>query len=111
MSDTRIHFLHFFTGSFSATVEMSCTSEYLFAAERDTPEPYLRYLPVMVTRLLLSLRKVTASREYVWDFGNPTMDAMDFAKHRGPMATNEDIRLDTFASTSEGALRESDMTV
>ena len=39
------------------------------------------------------------------------MNTMHFAENRGPVVANDDIRLDTFASTSEGALRESDMTV
>ena len=78
-------------------------SEYLFPSECDMSEPYLRYLPVMITRLLLSLRKANDAQEYEWSLGESTTDTMKFARHRGTLATNDEIRLDTFASTYEGA--------
>jgi len=57
----------------------------------------------MITRLLLSLRKAGASREYGWNLGEPTAHTtMKFAERRGGVSTGDEICLDTFASTHEG---------
>ena len=73
------------------------------ASETIGSEPRLRYLLVMITRLLLSLKKASASQEYGWNLGEPTMHtAMGFAERRS-VSTRDEIRLDTLASTHEGA--------
>ena len=56
----------------------------------------------MITRLLLSLRKATTSQEHAWSFGKPTIDTVMFASHKGPVSTDDEIHLDTFANTGEG---------
>ena len=74
-----------------------------FASETIGSESRLRYLPVMITRLLLSLKKASASQEYGWNLGEPTVHTtMRFAERRG-VATRDEICLDTLASTHEGA--------
>ena len=56
----------------------------------------------MITRLLLSLKKATASQEKGWSLGEPTTHtSMRFAEGRG-VATRDEISLDTFANTHEG---------
>jgi len=78
-------------------------SEYLFASDTVRSELRLRYLPVMVTRLMISLKKATASRDEAWNLGEPTAHTtMRFAERRGGIATRDEIHLDTFASTHEG---------
>lgn len=62
----------------------------------------------MITRLLLSLKKSNASQECAWSLGEPTTHTtMRFAEHRGVAnpqdETQDEIRLDTFASTHEEA--------
>jgi len=60
---------------------------------------------VMITRLLLSLKKVGASQECGWSFGGPTTHTtMRFADRRlgGDVATGDEVALDTFVSTQEG---------
>ena len=69
-------------------------------------DPCLRFLPVMITRLLLSLKKANTSEEYGWSFGEPTTyTAMRFAERRGGAAMRDVIHLDTFESTHEGTHR------
>jgi len=66
-------------------------------------DPCLRYLPVMITRLLLSLKKANASEEHGWSFGEPTTHTtMKFAERRGGADTRDEVPLDTCASTQEG---------
>jgi hypothetical protein len=78
-------------------------SGYLFASETVGSELRLRLLPVMVTRLLLSLKKVAASRQHGWSLGEPTTHTtMSFAERRGGVSTRDEIHLDIFASTQEG---------
>ena len=73
-------------------------SRNLFASETIRSDPHLRYLPAMITRLLLSLKKASASQECGWTLGEPTAcTTMRFAE-RG-VATRNEIRLDTFTST------------
>ena len=77
---------------------------HLSAFQNVESELRLRFLPVMVTRLLLSLKKAGASREHGWSLGEPTTHAtMKFADHRGGVSTRDEILLYTFASTHEGA--------
>ena len=65
-------------------------------------EPRLRYLPVMITRLLLSLKKANASQE-AWNLGEPSAHTtMRFAERQDGATTRNEMRLDTFASTHEG---------
>jgi len=61
------------------------------------------YIPVMITRLLISLKKASASQEHGWSLGEPTTHTtMRFAERRGDVATGHEISLDTFSSTHEG---------
>lgn len=84
-------------------VEMLCTSEHLLASESHTSEPRLRYIPVMITRLLLSLKKAS-SEEYLWSLGELTTNTMRFAEHGGAMTTKDDsMHPDTVPSKQEGA--------
>jgi len=78
-------------------------SGYLFAFRHIASESRLRFLPVMITRLLLSLKKAGAPKEHGWGFGEPTTHTtMKFAEDRSPGATTRDeISLDTFVSTQE----------
>ena len=81
---------------------MSCASKYFFAFQVIGPDPRLRYVPVMITRLLLSLKKANASQEYAWNLGEPTAHApMKFAERRG-VSKRDEIPLNAFASTQEG---------
>ena len=58
----------------------------------------------MITRLLLSLKKASASQEYGWNLGETTVHTtIRFAERRGGVSTGDEIRLDTvFARTDEG---------
>jgi len=61
------------------------------------------YIPVMVTRLLLSLKKAS-TQEYEWSLGELTTGTVRFAEHRDFATTNDDsIYPDTIASRHEGA--------
>jgi len=56
----------------------------------------------MITRLLLSLKKASASQDYVWGLGEPTTHTnLRFAERRGGAITRDEIHLDTFTSTYE----------
>jgi len=55
----------------------------------------------MVTRLLLSLKKATSSREYVWSLGEPTVHTMGFAGTTGDEIRLDTLRLDPLASTDD----------
>ena len=60
----------------------------------------------MITRLLLSLRKADAPDEHEWSLGDPTTHTtIKFADRRlgGGVASRDEIHLDTFSSTQEGA--------
>ncbi|KAF9644210.1 hypothetical protein BDM02DRAFT_3190815 [Thelephora ganbajun] len=60
------------------------------------------YLPVMITRLMLSLKKATVTREYAWSLGEPTLNTvMGFAERRGPANVKDEIPLDTYAGKHE----------
>ncbi|KAF9645174.1 hypothetical protein BDM02DRAFT_3120678 [Thelephora ganbajun] len=61
------------------------------------------YLPVMITRLMLSLRKANASQEHAWSLGRPTVHTtMAFAECRGFIDAGDEIHLDTHANRHEG---------
>ena len=75
-------------------VEMSCTFEHL-TSETIGSEPRLRYLPVMITRLMLSLKKATASQNEAWSLGEPTVHTMWFIDRQ--VTTGDEMNLDTFA--------------
>jgi len=76
-------------------------SGYLFSSETLRSELRLRFIPVMVTRFLLSLRKATAMQDHGWSLGEPTN--MRFAARRGGLVTRDEvIRLDVYTSTYEG---------
>jgi hypothetical protein len=77
-------------------------SDHLFGFRSIGSELCLRFLPVMITRLMLSLKKAAISQEHGWSLGEPTTHAtMGFAERRTGVSTRDDIRLDTFASTHE----------
>lgn len=63
-------------------------------------EPHFSFVPVMIARLLLSLKKAGASQEG-WSLGEPTISTMGFAEGRGGVTTRDEIHLDTLGSTHE----------
>ena len=73
-------------------------SERLFLSEAVGSEPRLRFLPVMIARLMLSLKK--AATPGAWTFGEPSMR---FAEPRYSVATRDEVRLETFASGLGGS--------
>jgi len=78
-------------------------SGYLSASETIESESCLRFLPVMITRLLLSLRKASAAREHGWDFGGATtFTDMGFPEPRSSVSGRDDIRLDILTTKHEG---------
>ena len=77
-------------------------SRHLFASKTIGSELCRRFLPVMVTRLLLSLKKAVATQERGWKLGEPTTHTtMRFAEHRGGASAGDEIHLDTLASAPE----------
>jgi len=87
------------THSYLYRVESRCIPKYSLVSEPTGSDQCLRYLSVMITRLLLSLRKANASQEHGWSFGEPTTySTMRFAEHRGGVATRDEIPLDTFVA-------------
>lgn len=76
---------------------------YLVSSEIVKSEPYVRYLPMMIGRLMLSLKKASASfHEDLWSFGEPRTDnSVRFAGGRGLEAARDGIRLDTFGDRHE----------
>lgn len=69
-----------------------------FDSEIVASESHLRYVPVMVTRLLLSLRKASSSRQEGWSLGEPTAPTI-----QGFVESRDEIPLDTVPSTYRGA--------
>jgi len=58
----------------------------------------------MVTRLLLSLKKATAPNENAWSLGEPTAHTYaGYAERRGGLVMRDEMRLETLASSDEGA--------
>jgi hypothetical protein len=77
--------------------------EYTFSSEIIGSELRLRYPAVMITRLMLSLKKAATSQEHGWSFGEPAAHTtLRFAERQGGVSTRDEIHLDTFASTHEG---------
>ena len=70
-------------------------SEHIFASEAVGSESHLiRYLPVMITRLLLSLKKANASQAYAWSLGELTDNtAAGSTEHPIRATTRDEIRL------------------
>ena len=68
-------------------------------------EPHVRYLPVMITRIMLSLKKAAASQGDQWSLGEPTtFTGVRFAPDRVHDTTGDVIALETFRSKGrEGA--------
>jgi len=84
-----------------AIVEVSCMSRHIFVSKKIESKSYLRFLPMMITRLLLSLKKAVATQEYGWNLGEPTAHTtIRFAERRG-VARGDEIPLDIFPSTHE----------
>ena len=60
-----------------------------------------RYLPVMISRIMLSLRKAADEQQSGWSLGVPTMASTNFRsikflqQRRGPNGDKDDIPLDT----------------
>lgn len=64
------------------------------------PEAHVRFLPIMITRLMLSLREASAlqAQQGVWSFGGPTVPTnLRFDGSRGLGATRNEIALGTVA--------------
>jgi len=62
----------------------------------------LRFLSVMITRSLLSLRKAAASKGQGWNLGELTAhSAIRFNERQGGVSTGDRISLNTYASTHE----------
>ena len=102
VSDAGARFLRSFIEPFPRkTVETRCTPKHFLTFETIGSDPYLRYLPVMITRLLLSLRKANALQERGWSLGEST--TIRFVERRSGGAMVDAIYLDTFSSTHEGA--------
>ena len=77
-------------------------SGHLFTFQNIESESRLRFTPVMVVRLLLSLKKAGASREDGWSLGEPTTHTtMRFAERRGGDITRDEIHLDISPSMQE----------
>ena len=78
-------------------------SEYLSVSETIGSNLRLRFLSVMITRLLLSLRKANASQEPGWSLGGlTTHTTIRFAERLGDVVTRGETCTDAFASTHEG---------
>jgi len=104
VSDAGARFLLSFTETFPRkTVETRCTPKHFLTSETISgSDPCLRYLPVMITRLLFSLRKANASQGHGWSFGEPTTHTtMRFAERRGGGTTIDAVHLDTFVVAHE----------
>ena len=83
-------------------VESQRTLETFLASEPTGSDQCLRFLSVMITRSLLSLRKAAASKGQGWSFGELTAhSAIRFDGRRG-VSTEDGISLGTYASTHGG---------
>ena len=77
-------------------------SEGFFDSEIVASESHIRYIPVMIARLLLSLKKAGSLQEEGWSLGEPTTYAsMMFAGRRGDLTTRDEMHLVTFPSMHE----------
>ena len=99
-----MRFLRLLTKNFSVRkVETSRTSGFAFFPETAGSDPRPRLLPVIVARLMLSLKKAANPREDGWSLGEPTTHVtMRFAERQGGVSTRDEVPLDTFASMQEG---------
>lgn len=80
----------------------SCAPKHLFPSETVETELRVSYLPVMITRLLLSLKKASAWQENIWSIGVPTTNtSLRFAERR-EYATPGDSEICTSASAGTG---------
>ena len=59
-------------------------------------EPVVRYLPVMTTRLMLSLKKAATLQEAPWSFGEPTIGFSE--PQRVVAVTIDEMCLDTLSN-------------
>ena len=58
----------------------------------------------MITRLMLSLKKANTSQDNGWSLGEPTTKTtLRFAERQGIATMGDNVRLDTLASSDEGA--------
>jgi len=77
-------------------------SRHHFAFQHTEPVLRPRFLLMMITWLLLSLKKAGASQEHGWNFGGPTTcTVMDFAERRRGVAVRDETPLHTLSSTQE----------
>jgi hypothetical protein len=67
-----------------------------------------RLLPVMITRLLLSIKKAAALQEDGWNLKQSIVYTMRSADHEGSLGTRDEIRMNAFASTGTGVQVRSD---
>ena len=82
-----------------------CTSGNLFAFQHIGSDSRPRFLSVMITRLLLSLKKADASDEHGLSLRDPTTHTtIKFADRRfgGSVTSRDEIHLVTFSSTQDG---------
>ena len=78
-------------------------SDNFFASQAIRSDPRLRYLPVMITRLLLSLRKAGVSEKREWSIVDQTMHTtMRFNEGRDDVVRSDEIHMDTFVTAHEG---------
>ena len=101
VSDNRAYLLSMFANSsLYGTAQIVCTSKHLLVPKAAGTEPLVRYLPVMIARLMLSLRRAATLQESPWSFGEPSIR---FAEPQGPAAMSDEMCLDTFSSRHVGA--------
>jgi len=78
-------------------------SGHLLASQHIESDSCPRFLPMMITRLLLSLEKAGASQEHGRNFGEPTTyTIMNFAEYRRGVTMRDETPLHTLSSTREG---------
>ena len=100
VSNTGTYFLRSLTGSFSVEQWNRCVRLNIHSLRQQVGLiSFIRYLPMMITRLMLSLKKASTSQEEAWSIGEPTMR---FAEPRPVVVTSGEIHLDTFANESVG---------
>ena len=81
---------------------MPCTSGHLVSSGIIESESRVRFLPVMIARLMLSLKKASDSKQDIWSFGEPSSDtSVRFAGGRGLEAARDEIDLDDFRGRHE----------
>ena len=74
-----------------------------FAPEAIESDPRLRYIPVMIARLMLSLKKAGDSQEHGWSLVvSTTHNSIRFAERRGGVVTRDETPLDNFRACRKG---------